>query len=63
MNYIDTAKGANTMKTGELPNGERIFNRIEELTEYINNFPNSKLTPIFKKEVEYLETLRKDFPC
>lgn len=45
----------------DLPDGERVFDRIEQLTEYINNFPESKLTPIFKKEIEYLETIRKDF--
>lgn len=46
---------------GDLPSGEAIYDRIEQLTEYITNFPESKLTPIFKKEIEHLETLRKDF--
>lgn len=46
---------------GQLPNGERVFDRIEQLTEYITNFPDSKLTPIFKKEIEMLEKTRKEF--
>ena len=45
----------------DLPNAKIVYNRIEELSEYITNFPESKLTPIFKKELEYLETLRKDY--
>jgi hypothetical protein len=45
----------------DLPNAEIVYNRLEELYEFIENFPESKLTPIFKKEIEYLETLRKDF--
>ncbi len=46
---------------GYIPNGETIFDRIEELTEYISNFPESPLTPIFKKEIAELETIRKEF--
>ncbi len=38
-------------------NEEKIFDRIEELTEYIQNFPDSILTPIFQKEIEYLKTV------
>lgn len=29
----------------------------KELLEYINNFPNSKLSPIFQKEIDYLKSL------
>lgn len=40
-------------------NEERVLDRIEELEEFINNFPESALTPIFKSEIEYLELLLK----
>ncbi len=38
-------------------NGEKILDRIEELEEYIQNFPESKLTPIFQKEIDFLNSL------
>lgn len=38
-------------------NEERILNRIEELEEYIQNFPDSVLVPIHQKEIDYLEAL------
>lgn len=38
-------------------NEERILDRIEELDEYIANFPESKLVPIMQNEIAYLKTL------
>lgn len=38
-------------------NEEKILNRIEELDEYIQNFPDSKLAPICQKEINYLNSL------
>lgn len=49
------------MYIDHIPNGETVCNRIDKLTEYISNFPESKLTPIFKQEIEYLETLKKEY--
>lgn len=34
-----------------------ISDRIEELNEYIQNFPDSRLTPIHQKEIDYLTAL------
>lgn len=36
-------------------NPEIIYNRIIELEEEINNFPDSALCPIWKKELAYLK--------
>ena len=36
---------------------EKMYARIEELKEYIQNFPDSKLAPIMQKEIEFLENL------
>lgn len=38
-------------------NGEKILERIEELEEYIYNFPDSKLAPIHQKEIDFLNSL------
>ena len=38
-------------------NEEKILDRIEELEEYIQNFPNSKLAPIMQNEIDYLNSL------
>ena len=38
-------------------NEERILDRIAELETYIQNFPESKLVPIFQKELNYLKAL------
>lgn len=38
-------------------NEERILDRLEELNEFIENFPDSELTPIARKEAEYLKSL------
>ena len=40
-------------------NGERLVERAEELTEYLQNFPNSKLAPILQKELDYLQSITK----
>ena len=34
-----------------------IEKRIEELEQYIAFFPNSKLTPIFQNEINYLNAI------
>ena len=39
-------------------NEEKILDRIEELEEYIQNFPDSKLAPIMQEEIDYLNSLR-----
>ena len=38
-----------------IPSGAYALDRIEELTAFLDNFPNSALAPIFKKEIAYLE--------
>lgn len=38
-------------------NEEKILDRLEELNEYIQNFPDSVLTPIMQKEADYLKSL------
>lgn len=38
-------------------NEEKILDRIEELDEYMQNFPDSILTPIMQKEIDYLNSL------
>ena len=40
-----------------IPNEERILDRLEELYSYLQNFPNSELSPIFQREIDYLEAL------
>lgn len=40
-----------------IPNEARILDRLEELYSYLQNFPNSELSPIFQREINYLETL------
>lgn len=40
-----------------IPNEERILDRLEELYSFLQNFPDSKLVPIFKHEIEHLEAL------
>ena len=39
-----------------IPSGEYALSRIEELEAFIESFPDSALTPIFKKEISYLES-------
>lgn len=38
-------------------NEEKILDRIEELEEYIQNFPDSVLAPIMQKEIDLLKSL------
>lgn len=38
-------------------NSEKILNRLEELNEYLKNFPNGWYAPIARKEIAYLESL------
>ena len=38
-------------------NEERILDRLEELNEFIENFPDSVLAPIMQKEADYLKSL------
>ena len=38
-------------------NEEKIFDRISELEEFIRNFPDSPLCPVFQKELDYLTSL------
>ena len=42
-----------------MANGEKMVERIEELYEYIQLFPNSKLAPIMQKEIDYLNSRLK----
>lgn len=36
---------------------ERILDRLEELYEYIERFPESRMIPAVKSEIAYLESL------
>lgn len=38
-----------------IPSGEYALHRIEEMEAFLDNFPDSALAPIFKKEIAYLE--------
>lgn len=38
-------------------NGEQILERLEELYNYLHNFPNGWYAPIARKEIAYLESL------
>ena len=38
-------------------NEETVLDRIAELSEAIENLQNSKLVPIWQKEIEYLKTV------
>ena len=40
-----------------IPNEEAITRRIEELEEFIENFPESKLAPIHCEEIDRLRSL------
>lgn len=40
-------------------NGEKMLDRIEELYEYLENFPDSKLAPIVQNEIDLLNSLLK----
>lgn len=37
---------------------ERITDRLEELYEYLHNFPDSRLAPAVRSEIAYLEELQ-----
>ena len=39
--------------------GLYVLDRIDELQEYITNFPDSRLVPVFQKEIDELEALAK----
>ncbi len=39
-------------------NGEKILERLEELYNYIELFPNSEIAPIVRNEIAHLESLR-----
>lgn len=41
----------------ELANMEIVNDRLEELYAYLQNFPESKIAPCVKNEIEYLESL------
>jgi len=45
------------MKGSKKMNFETIRKRIADLQEYIKNFPNSKLSPIFQNEINYLTAI------
>lgn len=45
------------MKFNYVLNEERIFDRLEELQEYLENFPESKLTHAVENEIKYLQSL------
>lgn len=36
---------------------EKVIDRIRELSEAIENLPESKLVPIWQNEIEYLKTV------
>lgn len=38
-------------------NEERICDRLDELYQYLENFPESKLATAFRDEIAYLESL------
>ena len=38
-------------------NEEKILDRLEELNEFLQNFPDSVLAPIMQKEADYLKSL------
>lgn len=37
--------------------GEKILDRLEELYDYLENFPDSKLSSAVRNEIVYLESL------
>lgn len=38
-----------------IPNEEKALDRLEELHEYLRNFPESRLTPVIRRAVADLE--------
>lgn len=40
-----------------IPNIERVVDRLEEIDEYLQNFPGSALAPILKNESDELNQL------
>lgn len=43
--------------TWNIPNGEQVLDRLEELYQYLENFPESKLAPVIREEIAILEAL------
>ena len=44
-----------------MPNGERIAERLEELRQYLRDFPNGMLAKAARDEIEYLEQIASDY--
>lgn len=40
-----------------IPNGEQVLERLEELYQYLENFPESQLAPAIREEIAILEAL------
>ncbi len=38
-------------------NEEKVYDRLSELYEYVNNFPKGEITDAAKNEIKYLESL------
>lgn len=41
--------------------GTHTLERVDELQEFVNNFPESKLTPIFQREIDELWMLLEQY--
>lgn len=42
-------------------NGEQIYDRLEELYGYLQNFPQSELSTAIQNEIDYLEDLKDKY--
>lgn len=40
-----------------IPNGEQVLERLEELYQYLENFPESRIAPAIQEEIAILEAL------
>lgn len=44
-----------------LPNEERIIDRIEQLREYLDNFPDGLCAAAVKNELQWLENIQEQW--
>ena len=49
--------GKSTKKNFNFINEEKLYDRLSELYEYIENFPEGMMAGAVKNEIEYLESL------
>lgn len=48
-------------RMGSLPNEERLDERIEELNEYLSNFPDGIIADFARKELAQLEKMQEEW--